>query len=128
MDQFHSHINLLVKKILVRLKKYITVRIPTDRIDLMPGKHWVWSSFASKLKKIAAIMILSYHITDYDDLMTRTDEEDLFSKAILFNSVDKMIANSLSSDFDLIFQWSVGQIAVKRCMSCAVWRGVPVFG
>ena len=100
MDKFNSHVSLLVKKILIRFKKYIMVRIPTDRVDLMPGKHWVWSSFASKLKKIAAIMILSYHITDYDNSMTRSDEEDPLSKEIMFTSVDKMIKNSLCSDFD----------------------------
>ena len=100
MDKFNSHVDELVKKIIVRLKKYVALRIPAERRDLMPGKHWVWSSFASKLKRIAALMVLSYHVTDYDDLLTRSEEEDLFSKEMFFSCVDDVIANTLSSDYD----------------------------
>ena len=73
-----------MKHILKRLPKYLSndidPRIPSKRDDLLPGKHWVWSSFTSKLKKIAAIMILSYHLADLDDLLTRDDNKNLFNK------------------------------------------------
>ena len=100
MDSFNEHVNILVKKILNRIRKYAVERIPPSRIDLMPGKYWVWSSFASKLKRIASLMILSYHVTDMKDLETRSEHEDLFSNILLFLSVEKVVNHSISSDFN----------------------------
>ena len=45
-------------------------------------------------------MILSYHLADLDDLLTRDDNENLFNKINFFKDVQSMIQNSLKSDFD----------------------------
>ena len=55
-------------KILNRLSSFLRTRIPLNRIDLLPGRHWVWDSLRSKLKKISCIMIMSGHIVDQKDL------------------------------------------------------------
>ena len=44
--------------------------------------------------------MLSYHLTDLDDLLTRDDNENLFNKIKFFKDVQSMIQNSLKSDFD----------------------------
>ena len=45
-------------------------------------------------------MILSYHITDRNNLETRSENEHLFSNIVMFSSVEKVVSYSLSSDFD----------------------------
>ena len=44
--------------------------------------------------------MLSYHLTDLDDLLTRDDNENLFNKLNFFKEVQHMIQTSLKSDFD----------------------------
>ena len=39
MDSFNEHVDILIKKILKRFRKYAVDMIPPSRIDLMPGKH-----------------------------------------------------------------------------------------
>ena len=55
IQKLNDHCDIAVKLMLRRLPKYLSndidPRIPSKRDDLLPGKHWVWSSFASKLKK-----------------------------------------------------------------------------
>ena len=56
-------------------------------------------------------MILNYHVTDYEDLTTRTEEEDLFSKELMFTLVDKVIAKlCLLIMMVIIYVWTLGDL------------------
>ena len=63
------------KKLLNRLHGFLRSRVPLQRVDLFPGRHWVWDSLRSKLTNIFAMMILSRHVVDYDDVKYRNDDE-----------------------------------------------------
>ena len=54
----------------------------------MPGRHWVWASFRSKVKKIAALMILNGHIINYDVLKFSNEREVLLSDVTKFTTLN----------------------------------------
>jgi len=78
-----------------RLHAFLRTRIPLQRTDLLPGRHWVWNSFRIKLKKIAAMMIMSGHIVEYNDLNYRNDDECILSQRHNF-----IAASSEEEDLD----------------------------
>ena len=71
-----------------RLYGFVKLRLPLQRNDLMPGRHWVWTSFKSKVKKIAALMILNVHIIDYDVLKFSSEKVVLLSDVTKFTTLD----------------------------------------
>ena len=83
------------KQIMNRLYPFLHTRIPVQRNILLPGRHWIWYSFRIKLKKIAAMMIMSGHIIEYHDFHCRKDDECILSQR--HNSIK---ASSSEDDLD----------------------------
>ena len=82
-------------KLINRLHGFLRTRVPLQRTDLLPGRHWVWNSFRIKLKKIAVMMIMSGHIVEYNDLNSRNDD-----KCILSQRHNFIAASSSEEDLD----------------------------
>ena len=51
-ENVQSYVDLLSTKLISRLYGYLKLRLPLNRSDLMPGRHWVWESFKAKVKKM----------------------------------------------------------------------------
>ena len=64
-------------KVFQKLYQLLSGRIPPNRIELMPGIHWVWNSLCSKALKLSMLMILSGHVVDYFDIKCRSKDESL---------------------------------------------------
>ena len=96
-NKMADYINILSNKLMFRLYGFVKLRLPLHRNDLMPGRHWVWTSFKSKVKKIAALMILNGHIIDYDILKFSSEGEVLLSNVTKFTTLD---LSEMSSDID----------------------------
>ena len=75
MSYFKSYVKLCSTRIMSRLHGFLRTRLPLTRPDLLPGRTWVWDSLCSKVQNIAAIMIISGHVVDHDDLLLRDDDE-----------------------------------------------------
>lgn len=43
---------LMARKLLARLPTCLTPCIPSEKAQLLPGRHWVWPSFCSKLTRL----------------------------------------------------------------------------
>ena len=126
-DEYRTNIPHLDKysdmcstKILNRLSSFLRTRIPLNRIDLLPGRHWVWDSLRSKLKKISCIMIMSGHIVDEKDLQYRSDDESLLTPRHQFISVESML-NDLDGNYitydskrSLFFRSGTAEMGMKR--------------
>ena len=76
MDRYRCNLNGLSSYVktcssilLNRLHPFLRTRIPLQRTDLLPGRHWVWDSLRGKLQKICTMMILSEHIVSCEDLV-----------------------------------------------------------
>ena len=95
IKELDEYAELCSKKLLNRLSSFLRTRIPLNRIDLLPDRHWVWDSLRSKLKKISSIMILSGHIVDKTDLKYRSDDECILTARHRFLSVQ-----SIEEDYD----------------------------
>ena len=87
-NKMMDYINILSNKLMFRLYGFVKLRLPLHRNDLMPGRHWVWASFRSKAKKIAALMILNGHIIDYDVMKFSNEREVLLSHVTKFTTLD----------------------------------------
>ena len=87
ITELDKYTDVCSQKLLNRLSNFLRTRIPVHRIELLPGRHWVWDSLRSKLKKIASMMILSGHIVDYNDLQYRSDDECILTGRHTFVSV-----------------------------------------
>ena len=96
-NKMSDYINVLSNKLMFRLYGFVKLRIPLHENDLMPGRHWVWTSFRSKVKKIATLMILNGHIIDYDVLKFSNEREVLLSDVSKFTSLNTAVT---SSDID----------------------------
>jgi len=91
MDSHNSHADLLAKKILSRLPFFVEHRIPSEKRHLLPGRHWVWSSFASKLRRICTMMVLSNIVTN--DVELRSPSESLLASPNQFQHAVGDLAN-----------------------------------
>ena len=80
INGINQYATICSNKLINRLHTFLRTRIPLQRTDLLPGRHWVWNSFRIKLKKIAAMMIMSGHIVEYNDLSYRNDDECILSE------------------------------------------------
>ena len=120
MTELDKYADLCSRKLLNRLSNFLRTRIPLQRIELLPGRHWVWNSLRSKLKKIACMMILSGHIVDYNDLKYRSDDECILTGRHMFLSVQ-----SVEKDYDgnylsyelkrrLHFRSGTAEVGMKR--------------
>ena len=58
----NSRATILSRKVLLRLSSFVIPRVPQDRTDLHPGRHWHWNSLTKKLKRISILCALSDHI------------------------------------------------------------------
>lgn len=63
-----KYVEVCCTKLLNHLHGVLHTIILLYRSDLLPVRHWVWDSLRIKLKKMAATMLLSGHIIDYNDL------------------------------------------------------------
>ena len=79
-----------------RLHGFLRIRIPLNRQYLLPGRHWVWDSLRGKLTKILAMMVLSKHIINYNDLKYRNNDECLLCNLCRF-----ILVAALYDDDDL---------------------------
>ena len=77
--------------IMSRLYDFLKVRLPDSRKDPYPGRHWVWNSFQSKLKKIAVVMIMSGHVIDMKELKLRDDDETILNELDNFHIVKDIV-------------------------------------
>jgi hypothetical protein len=71
MDSFNNHANYLAKLIHSCLPAYFIYdsQRSKNRNLLQLGQHWVWDSFSSgKLVQVAAMMILSKHVSSLERL------------------------------------------------------------
>ena len=109
-------------KLLNRLHCFLRTRIPLNRLDLLPGQHWVWNSLRSKLPKISSMMILSNHIVECEDLKYRNGDECLLCKINKFISMavldndDNMDGNYLVYYMKrgLYFSSGMAEVGIKR--------------
>ncbi len=76
---------LMARKVLGRLPNYIAERLPSERRDLQPGQHWVFSSFCKHLPRICVLMGLQSQIAR--DLETRGPDEGYLALPCEFQSV-----------------------------------------
>ena len=76
-----------------KLHCFLRTRIPLNRLDLLPERHWVWNSLRSTFSKISAMMILSNHIVKLEYLKYRNDDECLFCKRNKFVSMEVLDDN-----------------------------------
>ena len=84
IQTFNDYVTLFSKKIVSCLNPFIAQRIPDQRGNLMPGRHWVWNFFSNKINKISALMIVSSHIISYEDMKLRSSDECLLSNRDCF--------------------------------------------
>ena len=76
---------LMARKLLDRLPNYIAAKLPSDRRDLQPGQHWVFSSLCKHLPRICTLMGLQNQIAR--DLETRGPDEGYLALPCEFQSV-----------------------------------------
>ena len=62
MDGLNSSACLFARKIISRLPSFVIPRVPPDRSDLHPGRHWHWDSLMKKLQRISILCVMSGHI------------------------------------------------------------------
>ena len=74
--------DLLAAKLLARLPFFVEHRVPSAKRHLLPGRHWVWSSFASKLRRICTVLVLANVVAD--ELELRSPSESLLASPNLF--------------------------------------------
>ena len=89
-DGLMAYVEIVSNKLLQRLYGYLKNRYPLYKVDLMPGRHWVWDSFRSKVKKITAVMIFNGHIVPHDSMKYRTAEDVLLNDVMVFDPIDVM--------------------------------------
>ena len=82
------YVDILYKKLIYRLHNFLRLRLPMNRKDLFPGRHWVWDSFKVKARKIAAIMIVNGHIVDLGKLEYRNKDENLLNYVNSFSTLN----------------------------------------
>ena len=63
LDDVNSIASTFSKKVVARLPGFVIPRVPKDRTDLHPGRHWHWNSFVSKIKRISILLVLSGHVS-----------------------------------------------------------------
>jgi hypothetical protein len=56
--QLEKHIDNFAKMLKHRLSRFLRQRLPSDRLDLCPGHHWVWVSLIVHLPKIACLVLM----------------------------------------------------------------------
>ncbi len=76
---------LMARKLLDQLPSYIAERLPSERRDLQPGQHWVFSSLCKQLPRICTLMGLQSQIAR--DLETRGPDEGYLALPCEFQSV-----------------------------------------
>ena len=50
IKNFNDYVTLFSKKLVSRLNPFVSQRIPDQKGELMPGRHWVWNSISKKDK------------------------------------------------------------------------------
>ena len=63
LDDVNSIASTFSKKVVARLPGFVIPRVPKEREDLHPGRHWHWNSFISKIKRISILSVLSGHVS-----------------------------------------------------------------
>ena len=63
LDDVNSIASTFSKKVVARLPDFVIPRVPKEREDLHPGRHWHWNSFISKIKRISILSVLSGHVS-----------------------------------------------------------------
>jgi len=61
LDIVNSIASTFSKKAVARLPGFVIPRVPKERTDLYPGRHWHWNSFISKIQRISVLLVLSNH-------------------------------------------------------------------
>ena len=62
-----EHTTLITTKILGQLYLFLNSQMPCDRLDLTPGRHWVWCSLIQKLTKDSMMQLASKHVFNIND-------------------------------------------------------------
>jgi len=88
-----QHAKSMSYHLISRLPQFLEDRIPPNREDLLPGNHWVWSSLRCKMKLITAIMIVSGHLCNKEELQYKQANETLLSHRINFS-----LASEITTD------------------------------
>ena len=102
IDVLQSHVNdmtahnkkaeLFASKVLGRLPSFVIPRIPSEKEELLPGTHWVWSSFASKLRRMSTMMVLANVVGE--GLECRGPDEGLLATPNVFQHAVGPLATS----------------------------------
>ena len=90
-DQLVENSNELTDILMSWLYDFLKVRLPDSRYDLYSGRHWIWNLFQSKLKTIAAIMIMSGHVIELKELKLRDNDEGLLNESDNFQIVRDIV-------------------------------------
>ena len=90
-------------QIFPRLDGFLTYRIPSDRKDLMLGRHWHWKSFGNKLERISVLVGLSGHICRQVENRDATEcllehTDDAFLKIIGKQELENCSGNYITED------------------------------
>ena len=67
--------------------KFIKRLTPLHRQDAVLGRHWVWESLKSKMKKIAAVMVMSGHCLPVERLKYTGEDECILSEVTCFKKL-----------------------------------------
>ena len=68
IGQLQDHANLLAPWLYDCLPFHLNAKIDADGEDLLPGNHWVWRSYGSKMAQASVMMILLKRIPDMEQL------------------------------------------------------------
>ena len=93
-ELLQSTVNKVTKLLIARLFDFIKVRLPLHRSDLMRNRQYVWESLRRKIKQMACFMIISSHITSFDDIDYMTKDDSLLQSSVIFVKISDAVKHN----------------------------------